>query len=167
MIRNTAEMGIVTPQQLIEEPWLAYDIPPFYDEWEDHLKKLPANLSLVHQQGSRAFWETLVRETDSSKMRLYDNMFAEYGVQPEEDVFKEALAQAKALCTNNFRVHHARYDLASKTEKTWENAPFLFIAGHSFHKIPPNQLESDFIEVEGTWWHRRDYFEAQMLNSNP
>ena len=155
----------VTPADVLEKPWVVYELPYFHDEWEDWNKRLPKNLNFVHHIGSRAYWETLLWSEDGRFMNLHSHNFAPFGVQFEEDEYREAFAVAKKLAKDH-RVHHVRYDLEGSVEETWRNTAFRHIHGHSMHKIPPDQLATEYIEVNGEYWHVREFYEAQLAQNS-
>lgn len=155
---------ILTPSQLLAQPWVVYDAPPFHDQWEEYVHKLPKNMSLVHHIGLRSFWETFTWSANGRRMNLHSSQYADFGVQLPEDEYAEAFARAKQLAHEQ-RVHHIRYDLQGAVEETWRNTAFRPIEGHSMHKIPPITIATDYIEVDGRWWHMRDYYETQLLQT--
>lgn len=160
----------VPPSEVLQKPWLVGELPYFHDNWERYLTRLPPNVELVHHLGSRAYYETFQRSADLQKIHRIEEltMFAKFGTQPEEDIFLEAFERVKELCRANpdERYLHIRHDLEGAVEETWHNAPFRNIVGHSAHKIPMSQLETDYVEIEGgtmrQWMHVRDMYEAQQ-----
>ncbi len=152
---------ILTPSMLIDQPWLVYDASAFHDEWEEYMRTLPKNMTVAHHIGSRSFWETFVGSPNGRKMNLYAQNYPPIGEQLPEDEYAEAMARAKELAQTH-KVHHVRADLAGAVEETWRNTGFRYIEGHSFHKIHPVTLATDYIEVEGKLWHIRDYYEQQI-----
>jgi hypothetical protein len=162
------EIKAIPDSELLQKPWLVAELPYFHDGWERYMKKQPSNLGLVHHIGSRAYFETFQYSEDRQKMHRLEELtkFAPFRVQPDDDEFAEALARVKGLCIANpaERYLHIRHDLEGAVEETWRNAPFRDIVGHSLHKIPQSQLDAEYMEVEGKWWHIRDYYEAQALS---
>lgn len=155
---------ILTPSQLLEQPWVVYEAPPFQDKWEEYMRRLPKNLSYIHHLGSRSYWETFIWSPDHRWMNRQAANFAPYGEQLSEDDYAEALAVAKELAREQ-QVHHIRYDLEGAVEETWKNTAYKHIVGHSFHKIPPYTIATDYIEVDGKLWHMRDYYESQLAQT--
>ena len=154
-------MSEIHTSSQLEQPWIVYDAPPFHDEWEEYIGKLPQNMSLVHHIGLRSFWETFIWSPSGRKMNLHSSQYADFGVQLPEDEYAEAFERAKQLADEKKRILHIRMDLRGAVDETWKNTAYRQIEGHSLHKIPPYEIASEYIEVDGKLWHMRDYYESQ------